>query len=220
MKKYNKLFIEHTAYCRSSKCDTPCEGQSMPTNTVLSTEKVSEILHLLDKNFEMFDTNVKIILYGQGSSNYPYNLMKFPTDKKISIETTICDDYQKYYDMLKNTPVRSFARVYSSVDIKEAIKYDYAGYYFVVNNRSYKEYAEMMGIGETKIMPIPLNEATDYTTYDKLVKTFKLDELERVKHHHDKIMVITDLVEKHRRKALLRRKVFNPAKASVLFLNK
>lgn len=218
MRKYNKIFIEHTPYCRLNKCDTPCEGQEMPICDKMNPEKISEILSLLAKNIKMFDSDIKIILYGQGSSNYPYDLIEFPNDE-INIETTICEDYQEHYDKLKNTPIKSFARVYSLTDIKEAMKYDYDGYYFVVNGHSYSDYKEMMEMGNDKIMPIPLNEATDYIVYDKLVEEFKLNELDRVKHHKDKIMVITDLVEKYGRQTLLRRLKFNPSESTPFFLN-
>lgn len=209
MKNYNKIFIEHTSYCRSTKCDTPCEAQRMPVQQSMSPEMILSILTLIFEKNLLISSGGKIVLYGQGSSRYKYDNINISSDYPLHIETTVCEEYEFYFNMLCKTIIKKYARVYSPQDVREAIKYKYDGLYFVVAQREYSYYAEMMHLGGELIAPIPLNESNDHTFYNRLIKEFKINRLDRVNHHREKIIVITDLVIHDNQEVILYREKFN-----------
>ena len=215
MKNYHKIFIEHTPYCRSIKCDTPCEAQEMPIRSPMSPETILNILTLISTRSLLISSGGRIVLYGQGSSRYKYDNINIPLNYPLHIETTVCEDYELYFNMLHKTPIKKYARVYSPQDVRVAIEYNYDGLYFVVAHREYGHYAKMMDLGGELISPIPLNESNNYNTYKRLVKEFKIKTLDRVNHHREKIMVVTGLVMHDNQKTILCRENFNPGISNV-----
>ena len=135
------IFIEHTPFCRSIKCDIPCIAQKREKQPIMSISLVQKIIN------EIAASKYNVVLYGLGSSDFQYHKLSLP--KSNSFQTTIMDNYQNY-SKLKPTNLLLFGRVYSFKDINEVISCgNYDGVKTVIcNNKNNGEYIEMAMVAD------------------------------------------------------------------------
>lgn len=132
------IFIEHTPHCRSRKCDIPCIAQKRKKQSIMSVSLVQNIIN------EIANSKYNVVLYGLGSSDFPYHKLKLPTSN--SFQTTITNSYKHYSEYKSvNQNMLLFARVYSFRDINEVVDLgNYNGVKVVIcNNKNNGEYVEM-----------------------------------------------------------------------------
>jgi hypothetical protein len=106
------IFIEHTPFCRSAKCDIPCIAHKMKKQPIMSITSVQKIID------NIVDSKYNIVLYGLGSSDFPYQ--ELILQKSNLFQTTVNNSYC-YYSEHKSPNLLLFARAYDIYDMKEII---------------------------------------------------------------------------------------------------
>lgn len=135
------IFIEHTPFCYSKKCDIPCVAQKREAQQTMSVLLVQRII------VEIAVSRYNVVLYGLGSSDFPYHELIIP--QRNSFQTTITNSYRNYS---KNKPERLllYARVYSLRDVEEVVSCsNFDGIKIIVCNKSGNdEYIKMAKLAD------------------------------------------------------------------------